>query len=294
MRRIAAVVLVDSRGWLLLQERDEHAPVDPNRWSMVGGGIDEGEADTDGALRELEEETGLTGIDLEPVDVFAFYCAGCAEQHQPQQPHHVALFLALTELSDADVECHEGRRIVFVDPATIHTLDWNRGLAVALPRIIGSRTYARRFGTGVERRFACVILVNAEGAVLLQERDEHAPIDPSRWGMSGGHLEPGEDAEAGAYRELAEETGLRLEPGTLRHFARLPVFHPHSASLDRTDLYVARVELTDADIVCAEGRQIVFVPPERVPFLDLTMSAAQAVPAFLASDAYRAMVESRE
>ena len=43
MRRIAAVVLVDSRGWLLLQERDEHAPVDPDLWSMVGGGVDEGE-----------------------------------------------------------------------------------------------------------------------------------------------------------------------------------------------------------------------------------------------------------
>jgi 8-oxo-dGTP pyrophosphatase MutT (NUDIX family) len=283
MRRIAAIVLVDSRGWLLLQERDEHAPVDADKWSMVGGGVDEGEEDTAGALRELEEETGLTGIDLEPLDVFSFYCAGCSE------PHQVALFLALTELTDADVECHEGRQIVFVDPATIHTLDWNRGLAVALPRIIGSTSYASTFGTGVERRFGCVILVNADGALLLQERDEHAPIDPERWGMSGGHLDPGEDAEDGAYRELEEETGVRLESGTLRHFARFSVFHPHSASLDRTDLYVARVDLTDGDIDCREGRQIVFVPPERVPFLDLTMSAVQAVPAFLDSSEYRMM-----
>jgi 8-oxo-dGTP pyrophosphatase MutT (NUDIX family) len=288
MRRIAAVVLVDRRGWLLLQERDEQAPVDADTWSMVGGGISEGEEATAGALRELEEETGLTGIDLELLEVFTYHCAGCAE------PHEVALFLALTDLTDADVECHEGRRIVFVDPAAIHTLRWNRGLAVALPRIIGSAPYAGTFGTGVERRFACVILVNADGALLLQERDEHAPIDPSRWGMSGGHLEPGEDAETGAYRELAEETGLRLEPGTLRHFAGFRVFHPHSASLDRTDLYVARVDLTDADVECHEGRRIVFVPPEQATSLDLTMSGALAVPAFLASDAYRAMVEPRE
>jgi 8-oxo-dGTP pyrophosphatase MutT (NUDIX family) len=288
MRRIAAVVLVDQSGRLLLQERDEHAPVDPDKWSMVGGGIDAGEDDVAGAVRELEEETGLTGIDLELVEEFTFYCAGCAE------PHEVALFLALTDLTDADVECHEGRQIVFVDPATIHTLDWNRGLAVALPLIIGSAPYAGTFGTGVERRFACVILVNADGALLLQERDEHAPIDPGRWGMSGGHLEPGEDAEAGAYRELEEETGVRLLPGMLRHFAQFRVYHPHTASLDRTDLYVARVDLTDADIDCREGRQIVFLPPGRVPFLELTMSGAQAVPAFLASDVYRAMVEPRE
>jgi 8-oxo-dGTP pyrophosphatase MutT (NUDIX family) len=287
MRRIAAIVLVDTRGWLLLQERDEHAPVDADKWSMVGGGIDDGEEDEAGALRELEEETGLKGIELEPLDVFAFHCAGCAERHD------VALFLALTQLTDAEVECHEGRQIVFVDPATIHTLDWNRGLAVALPRIMGSTPYARTFGTGVERGFACVILVNARGEVLLQERDEHAPIDPGRWGMTGGHLDDGEEAEAGAYRELEEETGLRLEPGTLRHFAQFRVFHPHSASLDRTDLYVARVDLTDADIDCREGRRIVFVPPERALLLDLTMSGAHAVPAFLASDAYRAMMEAR-
>jgi 8-oxo-dGTP pyrophosphatase MutT (NUDIX family) len=283
MRRIAAIVLVDPRGWLLLQERDEHAPVDPDKWSMVGGGIDEGEDDATGARRELEEETGLTGIDLDHLGDFSFYCAGCAETHE------VALFTALTELTDADVECHEGRQIVFVDPATIHELDWNRALAVALPRVIGSLSYAARFGTGDERRFGCVLLVDADGRVLLQERDEHAPIDPDKWGMSGGHLDPGEDPEAGAYRELEEETGVRLPPGTLRHFAQFRVFHPHSASLDRTDLYVARVDLTDADIDCREGRRIVFVPPDRALTFDLTMSGTQAVPAFLASEEYSRM-----
>jgi 8-oxo-dGTP pyrophosphatase MutT (NUDIX family) len=283
MRRIAAIALVDSRGWLLLQERDEHAPVDPDKWSLVGGGIDDGEDDLTAARRELEEETGLTGIDLDRLGDFSFYCDGCAETHE------VVVFTAPTDLTDADVECHEGRQIVFVDPATIHTLDWNRALAIALPLVIGSPSYAGRFGTGTERRFGCVLLVDAAGSLLLQERDEHAPIDPDRWGMSGGHLEPGEDPEAGAYRELEEETGVRLTPGTLGHFAQFRVYHPHSASLDRTDLYVARVDLTDADIDCREGRSIVFVPPERALSLDLTMSASQAVPAFLSSTDYRKM-----
>jgi 8-oxo-dGTP pyrophosphatase MutT (NUDIX family) len=285
MRRIAAVALVDSRGWLLLQERDELAPADPEKWSLVGGGVEEGEDDATAAVRELHEETGLTGVELEPLGEYRYFCDSCTEAHA------VALFSALTDLSDADVECHEGRRIVFIDPATVHTLPWNRALAVALPRIIGSPSYAARFGTGDERRFGCVLLVDAEGAVLLQERDEHAPIDPDKWGMSGGHLEPGEDPETGAYRELEEETGVRLPPGTLSHFAQFRVFHPHTASLDRTDLYVARVDLTDADIECHEGHRIVFVPPERALALDLTMSGAQAVPAFLDSREYRMMRE---
>ena len=63
--RVATVILVDSRGWLLLQERDEHAPVAPNQWGLVGGHVEEGE-DWDAALeREVEEETGLRVDGLE-------------------------------------------------------------------------------------------------------------------------------------------------------------------------------------------------------------------------------------
>ncbi len=280
-RRVAAITLIDSRGWLLLQERDEHAPVDPDMWSLVGGGVEEGEDDATAAARELHEETGLSGLDLDLLGTFAYYCAGCAESHD------VALFTAVTDLTDADVECHEGRRIVFVDPTTIHTLAWTRSLAVALPRIVGSPSYVERFGRRDSHAFGCVLLVNAAGAVLLQERDEHAPIDPDRWGLSGGHLEPGEEPEAGAYREVEEETGVRLAPGTLRPFDVLDVFHPSYGSVDQVHVYVARVDLTDDDIDCREGRQIVFVAPERARGLDLTMTGVLVVPAFLDSDDYR-------
>ena len=63
------------------------------------------------------------------------------------------------------------------------------------------------------RRLAVVILVDARGHVLLQERDEHAPMSPEKWGMVGGHVEDGEDFEPAAYRELEEETGVRLDGG---------------------------------------------------------------------------------
>jgi 8-oxo-dGTP pyrophosphatase MutT (NUDIX family) len=280
-RRIAAIVLVDPRGWLLLQERDDLAPADPDMWSMVGGGVEAGEDDLPAALRELEEETGLSGIDLEHLGEFRFWCAGCEDWDD------VALFVAFTDLTDADVECHEGRQIVFVDPMTIHTLDWNRGLGAALPRVMGSPSYVARHGSREPREFACVLLVDGEGRILLQERDEHAPIDPDRWGMSGGHLEPGEDPEAGAYRELEEETGVRLPPGTLQPFTVLEVFHPNYGSVDHSHVFVARVDLSDADIACTEGRRIVFVSPDEARGLDLTMSGLLVVPGFLDSVTYR-------
>jgi 8-oxo-dGTP pyrophosphatase MutT (NUDIX family) len=280
IRRIAAVALFDQRGWLLLQERDEHAPADPLKWSLPGGAVEDGETDREAAARELEEESGVSGVDLHEAGEIHYFCVDCAENHV------VGLFLSLTALTDDDVECHEGRQMVFVDPRTIHTLPWNRPLAMALPKVVGHPAYVERFGRAEPHAFGCVILVDDEGRVLLQERDEHAPIDPERWGLSGGHLEPGEDPEAGARREVEEETGLRLEPGTLQLYEVFDVFHPVYGSIDRVHVFVARVDLTDDDIDCREGRQIVFVDPVRARTLDLTMTGVLAVPAFLDSPRY--------
>jgi 8-oxo-dGTP pyrophosphatase MutT (NUDIX family) len=280
-RRLVAVVLVDPRGWVLLQERDERAPVNPDQWSLVGGGVEEGETDREAALRELAEETEVTGIELTHVDSYSYFCDDCGDDHD------VALYLALTGLTDADVVCHEGRRIVFVDPRTIHTLPWSRNIVHGLPRVIDHPAYVERFGRVAPHAFGCVLLVDGAGRILLQERDEHAPIDPDRWGLSGGHLEPGEDPESGAYREVEEETGVRLAPGTLEHFETVRVFHPNYGSVDDVHLFAGRVDLTDADIDCREGRQIVFVDPDRARHLDLTMTGILAVPAFLGSERYR-------
>ena len=63
---------------------------------------------------------------------------------------------------------------------------------------------------------AVVLLVDPRGWVLLQERDADAPRAANQWGMVGGHVEDGEAFEPAAYRELAEETGLALAPGTLQ------------------------------------------------------------------------------
>jgi 8-oxo-dGTP pyrophosphatase MutT (NUDIX family) len=139
-------------------------------------------------------------------------------------------------------------------------------------------------------RFACVLLVDPRGWLLLQERDEHPVIDPEKWGLPGGHVEDGEDYEPAAYRELEEETGVRLEPGKLRLWRELQVFHEAYGTLDTTQVYVARVDLTDADIVVGEGRQIVFVEPAAARTLDLTTSATIAVPEFLDSGDYRALL----
>lgn len=66
--------------------------------------------------------------------------------------------------------------------------------------------------SGSKRPLSVLVLVHADaGQILLLERKQH----PGYWQSVTGSLEPGETHVAAALRELAEETGLRVEPAAL-------------------------------------------------------------------------------
>lgn len=131
MPRFASVLLVDRRGWLLLQERDEHPVIAPEKWSLVGGHVEDGEQVEDAAYRELAEETGVEMApgaltlwrELEAWDAsFAIWSAG-------------------VDLRDDDIVVGEGRQIVFVDPAVVFDLDLADLARLVLPAFLDSREY---------------------------------------------------------------------------------------------------------------------------------------------------------
>ena len=134
--------------------------------------------------------------------------------------------------------------------------------------------------------FASVALVDRRGRVLLQERDEHPLLDPECWGFPGGGVEAGETYEQAAYRELEEETGVRLEPGALRRHGAFRFWSEPCGEDDAFELYVAAVDLDDDDVECHEGRQMVFVDPATARGLPLTASARIALPDLLDSGFY--------
>jgi 8-oxo-dGTP diphosphatase len=139
------------------------------------------------------------------------------------------------------------------------------------------------------RRFATVVLVDPQGRLLLQERDEHAPIDPDRWGLVGGHVEAGEDVEAAVHRELAEETGLVAGPGEPTD--RLTLWREFTVhGSDTMWVYAGATTATDQDVVCGEGRQIVFVEPSAVLGLPLAEAAAIVLPLFLDAPEYASLL----
>ena len=137
--RIVGVFLVDPRGWVLLQERDESAPVAPDQWGVVGGHVDEGEEWLLARDRELLEETGL----VLPEGTLELWYHGVVPHDELGTDHEWQVWVGRTQLTDADIVCGEGRQIVFVDPATFDSLDLSESLVYFLPKLVASAVYLR-------------------------------------------------------------------------------------------------------------------------------------------------------
>ncbi len=64
---------------------------------------------------------------------------------------------------------------------------------------------------GLRHRAVHVLIYNSKGEVFLQKRSKHKDTFPQRWDSSAaGHLNPGEDYDACAPREVREELGFEL------------------------------------------------------------------------------------
>jgi 8-oxo-dGTP diphosphatase len=121
-------------------------------------------------------------------------------------------------------------------------------------------------------RVRCVgaIVHDAEGRLLVIRRGR--PPGEGRWSLPGGRVEPGESDAQAVVRELAEETGLRVEPGRLVGSAERP--GPGGVTYDIHD-YAAIVtggELTAGDDA-AEARWATPAELRRLPTTDGLLDA---------------------
>jgi 8-oxo-dGTP pyrophosphatase MutT (NUDIX family) len=136
-RVFASIALVDGRGWVLLQERDEHPVIDPEKWGFPGGHVEPGETPEAAAYRELEEETGLV------VPPGGLTHVARIDLLHPDSPHvdTVHLFAGHTHAADEDIRLGEGRRMTFVAPDTARDLDLGQGASLLLPDFLASTAY---------------------------------------------------------------------------------------------------------------------------------------------------------
>jgi 8-oxo-dGTP pyrophosphatase MutT (NUDIX family) len=137
--------------------------------------------------------------------------------------------------------------------------------------------------TGTTPQIAVGLIVDDGGRLLLQLRDDRPGIaNPGRWGLFGGHLEPGEQRDAAFLRELHEELGWRP-----RHFEHY-VSHQVDAGGFRgtSHVYAAHLDVALDALFQAEGQRMAPFAPDALPS-PLAAGLEPLIEGFVASDAYR-------
>ncbi len=140
---------------------------------------------------------------------------------------------------------------------------------------------------------AGVILVDPQGHILLQLRDDDpAIVFPGHWGITGGAGRPGETPEQIACREVAEETGLKLdkiEPFRAYYFPATPPGRRRSAKGSNDyELYLFHAPCATPvdEMVCGEGQALRFFAPHELPGIDIAYNHREVLIDFFASPLY--------
>jgi len=104
--------------------------------------------------------------------------------------------------------------------------------------VIGQQPRAEVHRLGLMHRAVHVLVFNAAGQVFLQKRSMTKDRQPGLWDSSAsGHVDAGEDYDAGAVRELHEEIGLQMNRPPQRLFKLAA-----SAETDQEHVWVYRCE----------------------------------------------------
>lgn len=251
------VVITNEAGEVLMHLRDDKDGIwAPGTWAPLGGGAEPADADPHATgVRELQEEVGLTGIEL------------TAMFRVDSDGYPVQVLHGRWDGDPATLVLGEGTDLSFIAPADFDRLPMNASVKQDTIRVLDLITpKPAPYGYGT-----LALIRNAAGHLLMHRRDNKPDICwPDTWSPNGGKPEA-EDAGPAATirREVREEVGLQV-----------PLEHLFTHAADSGHLtYVFRGQWDgDPDsLVLTEGTALAFVDPgdmRDVPMSPLARYAA--------------------
>ena len=96
------VIIQNQNGDFLLHLRDGKTINMPNQWSLVGGGVEDGESVETAAIRETKEETSLTAQKLTKFSTINF-----------NEKWDAIIFHVLVDTKHEKMVLHEGKKLMF-------------------------------------------------------------------------------------------------------------------------------------------------------------------------------------
>jgi 8-oxo-dGTP diphosphatase len=270
VRKVAAMLIVNARGELLLQLRDDKREIRfPNHWGVIGGSVEPGESFEQAVVREALEEIEVTFTDYEYWDT-----------HRTPG-YEIAMFAARLEPPAGALVLHEGQRVEFFSPQAAMMQPLVPWLAEQLPAFVRSDVYQRLAPEAHppgNAEAASVIFVNREGQLLLRLRDNLPGLPfPGMWDLVGGAMEEGETPEDAVVRETLEELGLVLEDflywGDVRGVVLIHVF-------------LAPLDVPASSLALTEGERVEWFAPGDTGALPLVPYMQRLIPQFVSTPPY--------
>lgn len=275
----STVALIDPKGRILLQQRDD--PVPPagiGRWALPGGGREGDETPEQTARREFLEETGIDLVNLLPVASF---------DRIGGHPGAVHVFLSTDTVPRERIQVFEGMDFQYWAPAEFHALPMNPGSRRRITELVESNAVRRARGAAPAGG-VLVIELDRWGHALVEELELGA-VPPTAWTLWPLVAAVGEDEspDAAALRAFEDATGEVL--GRLAYYRTFsPAEGLPTLPFDRLHVYFHDADF-DAGMLGHDGRIFTRVSPGAGPELALPEYGRSILETFFASPAYRAL-----
>lgn len=134
-----------------------------------------------------------------------------------------------------------------------------------------------------------MLLIAADGSILLQQRDDDVPpAGVGRWTPPGGGREAGEEPRETALREFEEETGVVLQ--RMRFFESVTPDDVPELLPRKLHIFFADDQVPRDQIVVNEGLDFQYHHPRTFAELKMNPGTRRLLDRFLATDFYRGTV----